>query len=84
MKKNQPRTDSEYIVEKTVETIKILEVLTYEPISITRVIERVGFIPTLNRRLKPDAVRRILVTLKILGLASQHENKCWFRGHKTL
>jgi hypothetical protein len=84
MKKNQPRTDSEYIVEKTVETIKILEVLTYEPISIKRVIERVGFIPTLNRRLKPDAVRRILVTLTILGLASQHENKCWFRGHKTL
>lgn len=77
------RDDLHYAVEKTVETIKILEVLEYEPASIEKIIERIDFIPTLNRKLKPDAVRRILITLKMLGYAAMDERtKKWFKGYK--
>lgn len=77
------RNDLDYTVEKTVETIKILEVLEYEPQTIERLIERVDFIPTLNRKLKKDAVRRILITLKMLGYAALDERtKKWSKGYK--
>lgn len=79
------RNEADYAVEKTIETIKILEVLGYEPISIDTVISRVGYIPSLHRKLKPDAVRRILITLKLLNYAQQDEKtKDWARTHKRL
>lgn len=77
------RTEIDYTVEKTVETIKILEVLEIAPVSIDKIIERIGFIPSLERELKPDAVRRILITLKLLNYAQQDEKtKLWAKGHK--
>jgi hypothetical protein len=81
------RNELDYTVEKTVETLKILEVLEIAPVSLEKIIERIGFIPHLNRELKPDAVRRILITLKMLGYAESVEsgNKvCWRRGVKRL
>ena len=79
------KNESDYKVEKTIETLKILEVLDFEPISIDTVISRVGFIPTLERKLKPDAVRRILITLKLLRYAKQDEKtKLWSKGFKQL
>jgi DNA-binding IclR family transcriptional regulator len=79
------RTDSDYAVEKTIETLKILEVLDYEPISVETVITRVGKIPTLDRKISPDAARRILITLKLLGYAQQNEKtKLWNRSHKRI
>jgi hypothetical protein len=87
------RTEIDYTVEKTVETIKILEVLEIAPASIEKIIERVGKIPNLNSKrkrandgkLKPDAVRSILITLKLLGYANQDEKtKCWARSHKRV
>lgn len=78
------RKELDYTVEKTVETIKILEVLEIQSISIEKIIERVGMIPILNRSLKPDAVRRILITLKNLNYASQDElTKKWSKGYRS-
>ena len=77
------RTEFDYTVEKTVETIKILEVLEFAPASTKQIIERIGFIPKLNREIKPDAAMRILITLKILGYSAQDEvTKKWSKGFK--
>lgn len=60
----------DYAVEKTVHTIRIIEALegaSFEPVAIETIIERVGEIPELGAALKKDAVRRILLTLEILG-----------------
>jgi hypothetical protein len=89
---NQKQPDEFYEVEKVVETMKVLEVLDFEPVSIQRVIDRVGLLPNKNkkkasenfRKLKPDAAMRILKTLKILGYAHEDENKAWIRGYKRL
>ena len=79
------RTEIDYTVEKTVETMKILEVLEFEPVSIDKIIERIGNIPSLNRKLKADATRRILITLKLLGYANQDEKtKFWAKGLKKV
>lgn len=75
---------NQYIVEKTVESFRVYEVLEFAPASINTIIERIGFIPTLNRKLKKDATRRILITLEELGYAKQNELKEWGRGFKTL
>ena len=80
MTKNK-RTALDYTVEKTVETMKILEVLEVAPASIETIIERVGFIPNLNRELKADAVRRVLITLELLGYAECVEKK-WRKGFR--
>lgn len=79
------RNEFDYTVEKTVETIKVLEVLEFTPASLDAIIKRIGFIPTLNRQLKKDAVRRILLTLGLLGYAKQEEEtKKWSRGYRTI
>ena len=84
-KRFMKRSEIDYTVEKTVETLKILEVLEIVPASIEQLITRIGFIPTLNRQLKPDAVRRILITLKLLGYAVQDEKtKFWRKGYKKI
>ncbi len=77
------RNDEKYTVEKTVETMKILEVLEIEPATIETIISRVGFIPVLNRKLKADAARRILITLNMLGYVAK-EKRGWLRTHKSL
>lgn len=75
----------DYTVEKTVETILIYQVLEYAPASITKIIERVGYIPKLNRKIKPDAARRILITLEMLGYAKVDEkSKLWSKSSKSL
>lgn len=74
-----------YIVEKTVESFRIAEVLEFEPATIEQVIERVGFIPQLQRKLKYDATRRILITLEKLGYAMQDNlSKKWSKGHRRI
>lgn len=87
------RAEIDYTVEKTVETMKILEALTFDFVSVERIIERVGEIPNLKSKrkrandgkLKPDAVRSILITLKLLGYASQEEKtKMWAKGYKKV
>ena len=80
---NKKRDAKDYAVEKTVETLKIIEALDYEPVSIERVIERVGYIPILNRKIKFDAARRILITLKMLGYADQIATE-WIAGKKSI
>lgn len=72
----------DYAVEKTVDTIKVVEALegsNFEPVSIAQIIERVGFIPDRDGKLKPDAVRRILITLQLCGWAKQTGGK-WIIG----
>ncbi|MCW5959297.1 MAG: hypothetical protein KIS76_03990 [Pyrinomonadaceae bacterium] len=74
-----------YIVEKTVESFKVLEALDHKPASLPEIVSRVGVVPGLNRRLKTDAVRRILITLEALGYARvEQKSKFWRRGYKTL
>ncbi len=77
------RTKLDYTVEKTVETMKILEVLEVAPASIDTIIKRVGFIPSLERDLKSDAVRRVLITLEILGYAECVDKK-WRKGFRQV
>jgi hypothetical protein len=79
------RTEFDYTVEKTVETLKILEVLEFTPATLDTIIKRVGFIPHLNRVLKKDAVRRILLTCGVLGYAKQDEmTKRWSKGYRHI
>lgn len=74
-----------YIVEKTVESFKVLEALDHKPASLPEIVSRVGVVPGLNRRLKTDAVRRILITLGELGYAKFDEpDKLWSRGARHL
>lgn len=84
---NRKRTAKDYKVEKTIETIKVIEALegaNFEPASVDRIIERVGVIPELERELKHDAVKRILYSLELLGWAQSNEKKQWLLGAKIL
>jgi DNA-binding IclR family transcriptional regulator len=83
IRKNNKRTDLDYTVEKTVQTMKILEVLEIAPASVTEIIKRVGDIPNLKNQLQTDSANRILKTLKILGYANEDTtNKTWAKGYK--
>lgn len=73
-----------YTVEKTVESFLIYEVLEYAPASIPQIIERVGFIPRLNRKLKRDATMRILFTLEELGYVVRTNTKKWAKTSKSV
>ncbi len=64
--------------------IEALEGARFEPVNIENIIRRVGIIPELDRELKPDAVKRILFTLKLLGWAQENERKQWILGAKIL
>lgn len=80
--RNKKRDAKSYAVEKTVDSVKIIEALqgdAFEPVSIETIIERVGCIPGRDGKLKPDAVRRILITLELLGWAAQ-VNRKWTIG----
>lgn len=86
-KKRKKREEIDYAVEKVVDTIKVLEALQgdkYEAVSVDRIIERVGVIPGRQDKLKPDAVKRILITLKILNWAAQTEDGKWMLGKGIL
>lgn len=81
------RTAKDYKVEKVIETIKVLEALegaNFEPVSVDTIIKRIGIIPELDREIKPDAVKRILFTLELLGWAQSNEKKQWLLGAKIL
>jgi DNA-binding IclR family transcriptional regulator len=85
IRKNNKRTDLDYTVEKTVQTMKILEVLEIAPASVTEIIKRVGDIPNLKNQLQTDSANRILKTLKILGYANEDTtNKTWSKGYKAV
>ena len=80
------RNPKDYAVEKTIETIKVLEALrgdNFEPVSISQIIERVGYIPGRDEKLKSDAVRRILITLELLGYAARIKRK-WTIGKNLI
>lgn len=82
MTTNSKRDPKDYSVEKTIDTVKILEALEgsdFEPVGIEQIIERVGFIPGRDAKLKFDAVRRVLITLELLGWAKQ-TGKLWTIG----
>ena len=84
---NRKRTAKFYKVEKTIETTKVIEALegaNFEPVTIEGIIRRIGPIPELDRELKPDAVKRILFTLELLGWAQSNEKKQWLLGAKVL
>lgn len=73
------RDAKEYAVEKTVHTLKVLESLDgtlREPVTIKRVVERT--------KLQYDAVRSILITLKLNGWAAQNEQGLWMLGTKLM
>lgn len=80
------RQAKDYAVEKIVDGVKVIEAMqgeNFEPVSIDTIIERVGVIPgrseKRSEKLKPDAVRRILITLELLGWAAQ-VNRKWTIG----
>lgn len=76
------REAKDYAVEKVVQTVRVLEALQgdgFEPVTIEQIIERIGFIAGLDKKLKFDAVRRILLTLELLGYAAQ-TNRKWTIG----
>lgn len=80
------RDAKDYAVEKVVDALKVIESLegtNFEPVTIEQIIERVGFIPGRDARLKFDAVRRILITLELLGWANQ-TGKLWTIGKDAI
>jgi hypothetical protein len=77
------RTEIDYTNETTVKTIKILEVLEFEPASIKQIVDRVGAIPNVKLQLKYDAAMRILKTLQLLEYAETADGK-WRKGFKTI
>lgn len=83
---NSKREAKDYAVEKTIETVKIIEAMQgdrFEPVGVDTIIERVGIIPDRSENLKPDAVRRILITLELLGYAKQ-TNRKWTVGKNAI
>lgn len=79
-----PRREAkDYAVEKTIDTVKIIESLeggNFEPVTIAQIIERVGYIPIRDEKLKPDAVRRILITLELVGWTAKTADGRWTIG----
>lgn len=69
----------EYANENTVHTIKVLEALEgagFEPVTLKRIMERAD--------LPYDKCRRVLLTLEMLGWATQNERKEWTLGNKLI
>ncbi len=84
MATNKKREATDYAVEKVVDAIKVIEALegaNFEPVTIPQIIERVGYIPGRGEKLKPDAVRRILITLKLVGWAAKSADGKWTIGN---
>lgn len=73
------RNAKDYVNKNTVHTIKVLEALegaNFEPVKIKRIEERAG--------LPYDKCRRVLITLEMLGWATQNDKEEWSSGAKIL
>jgi DNA-binding IclR family transcriptional regulator len=87
MTTNRKRNEKDYAVEKTIQTVRILESLegtSFEPITTKTIIERVGIIPDVKNQLTNDSATRILLTLKLLGWVQQDAKKRWSIAPKVL
>ncbi len=87
MKTNKQRAPKEYANENAIQTIKILEALegaNFEPAALKTICDRVGTITEIDKALTWDKARRILLTLKLLGWATENEKNEWTLGAKIL
>ena len=87
--KNKQRDAKEYVNENSLHTVKIIESLegaSFEPVSIQQIIDRVGEVKQGGKteKLKTDKVRRVLLTLQLLGWAIENDKKQWSPGAKVL
>lgn len=85
--KNRKRHPKDYAVEKTIQTIRVIEALegtNFEPVTVAKLLERTGEIPEVKNQLKLDSINRILATLELLGWARQNEKGLWHLDAKVL
>lgn len=74
-----------YVNQNVLHTIKIIEALegvNFEPVTIPVIIERVDILPDIGKKLEYDKVRRVLITLELLGWAVENDRKEWTLGAK--
>ena len=81
------RSPKQYANENAIQTIKVLEALegtNFEPVTIDKICERVGTISEIDKALTWDKARRILLTLKLLGWATENDKNEWTLGARIL
>lgn len=76
--------ETKYLDEKTAKTLRVLQTLSFEPLTKKQIVDRIGYIPLVKVQLKEDSVFRILKTLEIGDCAKQLENGKWICGSKRL